>query len=89
LDDPLPSKIFEAITQGDSLKDITVVKCRERKEQVWYRGKRCVPEGDQLRLQLIEEHHDTALAGHPGWAKTFDLLDRKYYWKDKRRQVDQ
>ena len=34
-------------------------------------------------------HHDTALAGHPGQAKAFDLLDRQYYWKDMGRQVDQ
>jgi hypothetical protein len=42
-----------------------------------------------LRLQLIQEHHDTALALHPGWAKTFDLLHREYYWKDKWKEVDQ
>jgi hypothetical protein len=48
-----------------------------------------VPEGDQLRLRLIQEHHDTVLAGHPGRAKSFDLLDRKYYWKDMRKKVDQ
>jgi transposase InsO family protein len=42
-----------------------------------------------LRLRLIQEYHDTALAGHPGQANTFDLLDRQYYWKDMRKQVDQ
>ena len=54
-----------------------------------YRGKRYVPEGDELWLQLIQEYHDTMLAGHPGRAKTYDLLDRQYYWKDMRKQVDQ
>jgi len=65
-DDPLPNKILEAIRQGGSLKDITVAECTEQEGQVWYRGTRYVPEGDQLRLRLIQEHHDTALAGHPG-----------------------
>jgi hypothetical protein len=88
-DDPLPDKILEAIRQGGSLRDITVPECREQEGRVWYRGRYYVPEGDQLRLRLIQEHHDTALAGHPGQAKTFDLLDRKYYWKDMRKQVDQ
>ena len=37
----------------------------------------------------MQEHHETALAGHLGQAKTFDLLDRQYYWKDIRKQVDQ
>jgi hypothetical protein len=89
MDDPLPNKILNAMRQGVNLKDITVGECMEQEEQVWYRGQRYVPEGDQLRLQLIQEHHDTALAGHPGRAKTFDLLDRQYYWKDTRKQVDQ
>jgi hypothetical protein len=52
-------------------------------------GKRYVPEGEQLQLRLIQEHHNTVLAGHPGRAKTFDLLDRQYYWKDMQKQVDQ
>jgi hypothetical protein len=82
MEDPLPRKILEAIRQGESLKEIMVAECMERDGQVWYRGKRYVPEGDQLRLRLIPEHHDTPLAGHPGHAKTFDLLDRQCYWKD-------
>jgi len=86
--DPLPSRILEAICQGDSLKEITVAEYTEQERQVWNRGKRYVPEGDQLRLRLIQEHHDTALAGHSGQVKTFDLLDRQYYWKDMWRQVD-
>jgi hypothetical protein len=89
VDDPLPNRILKAIRQGESLKDITVGECTEREGQVWYRGKHCVPEGDPLRLRLIQNHHDTALAGHPGYVKTFDLLDRQYYWKDMRKQVDQ
>jgi hypothetical protein len=89
MDDPLRNKMVEAIRQGGSLKDITVAECTEQEGKVWYRAKCYVPEGDQLRLRLIQEHHDTALAGHPGRAKTFDLLDRKYYWKDMRKQVDQ
>jgi len=88
-DDPRPNKILTAISQGSSLKEITVAECTEQVGQVWYRGKCYVPEGDQLRLRLILEHHNTALAGHPGRAKTFDLLDRQYYCKDMRRQVNQ
>jgi len=88
-DDPLIKKILEAIRQGGSLRDITVAECIEKEGQIWYRGRPYVPEGEQLRLRLIQEHHDTALAGHPGRAKTFDLLHRQYYWKEMRRQVDQ
>jgi hypothetical protein len=88
MDDSLPKKSLQAIRRGDSLKDITVAECMEQEGQEWYGEKSDVPEGDLLRLRLIQEHHDTALAGHPGRKKTFDLLDRKYYWKDMQKQVD-
>jgi len=49
-DDSLPNKALEAIRQGASLKEITIAECTEQEGQVWYRGRRYVPEGDQLRL---------------------------------------
>jgi hypothetical protein len=87
-ENPLPDWIIQAIRQRDSLKEITVAECAEQEEQISYRGKHYVPEGDQLRLRLIQKHHDTALAGHPGRTKMFDLLDIQYYWKDMRTQGD-
>jgi hypothetical protein len=48
VDDPLFNRILKAIRQEDSLKDITVAECTEKEGQVWYRGKRYVPEGDEL-----------------------------------------
>jgi hypothetical protein len=35
MDYPLPSKILEAIRQGDSLKGITVADCTEQDGEVW------------------------------------------------------
>jgi len=87
--DPLPGEIPEAIRTNGSLKVITLAEWTEHEGRVPYQGKCYVPQGDQLRLQLIQEHHDTALAGHPDGAKMFDVLDRQYFWKDMRRQVDQ
>jgi len=87
--DPVPGKILEAIHTNGSMKDITIAECTEHDGIILYRGKYYVPESDQLWLWLMQEHHDTALAGHPGRAKRLDLLDRQYYWKDMRKHVDQ
>jgi len=88
-DDPLSGKIINAIRTNSSLKEITIADCTEQDGRVQYRGKQYVPESDQLRLRLIQEHRDTALAEHPGRVKRFELLDRQYYWKEMRRQVNQ
>lgn len=66
-----------------------MAQCTEQDGQVLYQRKWYVPEGDQLRLRLIQEHHNSTLAGHPARAKTFDVLDGQYCWKEKRKQVDQ
>jgi len=79
---PLSGEIVEAIRTNSSFKEIIIAECTEYDGKIQYRGKCYVLESDQLRLQLIQEHHDTALAGQPGMAKTFDLLDRQYYRKD-------
>jgi hypothetical protein len=34
MDNPLPKKILNAISQGDSLQEITVAKCTEQECQV-------------------------------------------------------
>jgi hypothetical protein len=45
-----------------------------------YEGLIWVPNNDELRLQILHEHHDTQAAGHPGRAKTLELVSRNYYW---------
>ena len=39
-----------------------------------------VPQDDAIRLELLQQHHDSPLAGHFGIAKTHELLSRNYYF---------
>ena len=86
--DPLPGKIMDAIRTNCGLQEITVTECKEENGWLRYRGSLYVPDSDELRLRIIQEHHDTALAGQLGWAKTFDPLDRGYYWNEMPKDVD-
>jgi len=86
--DTLTEKIIDAVKRGTAMREITVAECSGKEGHLYYRGKRYVPEDPELQLRLIREYHDTALAGHPGRSKTFDLLSRQYYWKTMRKQVD-
>ena len=31
-------------------------------------------------MEVIQKHHDSPVAGHPGYKKTLDLLQCNYYW---------
>ena len=85
---PLPEKILEAIQMNSGIQEITIAEWIEDERQIRYRGNLYVLEGDELRLHIIQEYHDTVLAGHPGRAKMFNFLDRGYYWKEMRMDVD-
>jgi len=87
--DLLPGNILEAIRTKCWLQEMIIAECIEEEGRRQYRENLYLPKDDKLRLCIIQEHHDTVLAGHPGQAKTFDLLDRKYYWKEMRNDVDQ
>jgi hypothetical protein len=45
-----------------------------------FRGKVYVPEDRKLCRRIIEQHHDTHIAGHPGQFKTLELVARNYWW---------
>jgi hypothetical protein len=71
---------------------LQLAQCIVREGLLYYRDKIYVPESEDLRVRILRQHHDNPSAGHPGRAKTFELLSRSYYWKgmntDVRRYVE-
>ena len=51
-----------------------------------YQGLPYVPE--IIRSEVISYHHDDPLAGHFGIDKTRELVGRKYYWPNLKRDVE-
>jgi transposase InsO family protein len=51
------------------------------------RGKIYVPDHENLRLKVLQAHHDHKLRGHPGIRKTVQLIHRTYFWPRLRRDV--
>ena len=43
-------------------------------------GRLYVPKSNLLQMEVIQKHHDSPVAGHPGYKKTLDLLQHNYYW---------
>ena len=54
---------------------------------VYRRGRIVVPNDCALRGRLIRAHHDSVVAGHPGRAKTQELIYRSYWWPSLKRDV--
>ena len=54
---------------------------------ILFRGKVYVPKNMELRRQIVEAHHDTPVAGHPGRWKTLELVSRNYWWPGISRYI--
>jgi len=60
----------------------------ERQEEGWkkdgkvllWKERVYVPDSIMLREEIITKHHDSELAGHPGYTKTYELITRTYWW---------
>jgi predicted aspartyl protease len=68
-------------------KKIPLADCKEEDSLLIYRGKLWIPES--ARAQLLREVHESPEAGHPGIAKTMELLSRNYYWPRMDKLVTQ
>ena len=52
-----------------------------------FRGRIYVPNIPELRRRIVEQHHDSRIAGHPGRWKTLELISRNYWWPQMSRYV--
>jgi hypothetical protein len=47
----------------------------------------CVPDNPELKRMILEECHDSPMAGHFGITKTFDLVSRTFYWPGMHKYI--
>ncbi|GLB45965.1 putative retrotransposable element tf2 155 kda protein type 1-like [Lyophyllum shimeji] len=50
-------------------------------------GRIYVPNIPELRRRIVEQHHDSRVAGHPGRWKTLELVSRSYWWPQMSRYI--
>ncbi|QRW12456.1 Transposon Tf2-1 polyprotein [Ceratobasidium sp. AG-Ba] len=60
-----------------------------KEDFLWYEGRIVIPENKEIRLAILEMHHDNPIAGHQGQARTLELISRRYYWPAMKQQVNQ
>ena len=49
----------------------------------------CIPDSSDIRLSLLHDAHDSAIAGHLGFDKTYSSLLRTVYWPRLARDTRQ
>lgn len=60
---------------------VSILECElDGQGRLLFRGRRWVPESEPLRTGLIQETHDSMIAGHPGREVTAALMMRQFFW---------
>ena len=52
---------------------------REGKVFIW-KERIYVPDSVTLHEEILQQHHDHELAGHPGYTKMHELITQNYWW---------
>lgn len=83
--DPIASDIMTALADPK--------RCREVADYtisnglLMHKGLIYIPNLADIKLRILQEHHDTPTAGHPGQAKTFELVTHNYSWPGLRKYI--
>jgi hypothetical protein len=56
---------------------------------VLHNGLVYIPQNDLIKTRVAKSCHDSVTAGHPGQAKTLELLTRDYHWPRMRQFVNE
>lgn len=59
---------------------IQLSQCQVRHGYLYYRERLYVPDDDELYAELTRLCHEIPAAGHPGRARTYQMMSRDYYW---------
>jgi hypothetical protein len=66
--------------EGKAGADVTL-----EDEVLWYKGRIWVPDSVDLRKMILQDEHDSKVAGHMGQEKIIELVRRNFFWP----QMDQ
>jgi len=80
---------------GRVVEEMKKAEVKELRENEWKiegdivlkEGKVYVPKDEELRMEVIQLHHDMLVAGHGGRWKTVELVTRNYWWPGVTRDV--
>ena len=83
------STVLDTLKRGDrqlptSLRKrkISLADCAVDGQYLTHKGKVWVPTDKEIRLLILQQCHDEPAAGHPGREKTYELVNRHYFWPD-------
>jgi len=81
-------EFWKEIEEAEEFAEEEVRKVVTRSEEGWRREGKVIlwkeriyiPDSATLREEIVTRHHNSELAGHPGYTKMYELITRNYWW---------
>lgn len=92
-EDPSYEELVEVVRKGERKFPVTlgvkvsISECEVRDNELFFRGRRWVPDSEPLRTKVIQETHDSIMTGHPGREATATILSRQFFWPNMYRDI--
>jgi hypothetical protein len=83
----LVAKAARELWKDKSRGTIKSTEWSESDGLLMFHGKIYVPKDRDLRRRIVEQHHDTRIAGHAGRFKTLGLVAHNYWWPQMSRYI--
>jgi hypothetical protein len=61
----------------------------DKQGQSWRKEGKLVVISDQVKKEILKEHHNHPTAGHPGIASTYFSIRTRYWWPNMKEWVQQ
>jgi hypothetical protein len=74
------AKVARELRKDKGRGTVKSAEWSESDRLLMFHGKIYVPNDRDLQCHIIEQHHDTHIAGHAGCFKTLELVARNYWW---------
>ncbi|KAH0604570.1 uncharacterized protein H6S33_006947 [Morchella sextelata] len=86
--DPLSKQLMkDIITRKKHSRFLPIGECAIKDGLLYYQGLLYIPDDAAIKLEILRTNHDAPSAGHPGRARTLELLSLNYYWPQMRKYV--
>ncbi len=83
INDKFAAQIIEVLcNEARHYNKISLVKCEEYENHLYFWERKYVFNSDKLRLHIIQLTHDNVINNHSERAKSYELISRVYWWSN-------
>ncbi|MBW0463467.1 hypothetical protein O181_003182 [Austropuccinia psidii MF-1] len=77
-------EIIRQVARGESVTDYSL---EPQAKLLLFKDRVVISSNEEIKFNILQNNHDSLLAGHPGHEKTLKLIKRDFYWADMNKLI--